>query len=248
MSTNSDIISTGAKIKHLRTTVGLSQLQLENLIGAAPGSVSRMESGRVNPTKETLLAIAAALQLTPNIQGYLFGLAYTDPTEAEIKLVIDQLEPVFEDPHRLAYLLNTKSQILAMSEGFNKLCREVTIDSKALIGKNVLSIMFDPEIGAREFFDPEHFDEMGMHMLAVIHQERHFLLHEPWWQEFMDYLQSLPDVKRLLKLAESNRPNLQSENARKIYFKTPKGDVETIFNVITVPSDPRLFLIEYTTP
>lgn len=53
----------GKKIKEFRKRSGLSQMELEIEVNAAFGSISRIENGLINPTKETLLAIADALQL-----------------------------------------------------------------------------------------------------------------------------------------------------------------------------------------
>jgi transcriptional regulator with XRE-family HTH domain len=55
--------SLGEKIKFYRKRAGLSQLELETSIEASPGSLSRIESGQVNPTKETLSKISRVLKL-----------------------------------------------------------------------------------------------------------------------------------------------------------------------------------------
>jgi len=64
----------GQKVKHFRKRVGYSQMKLENEIEAAYGSISRMESGQVNPTKETLVDIAKALNLETIEIASLFGI------------------------------------------------------------------------------------------------------------------------------------------------------------------------------
>lgn len=53
----------GERIKNFRQRAGISQFNLEIEIGAAPGSLSRIEAGKVNPSKETLLRIINALNL-----------------------------------------------------------------------------------------------------------------------------------------------------------------------------------------
>jgi len=65
---------TGFRIKQFRKRAGLSQMELELRINAAFGSVSRMENGITNPTKETLFAIANALELTSIETASLFGI------------------------------------------------------------------------------------------------------------------------------------------------------------------------------
>jgi len=46
-------IESGRAIRKARLNAELSQMDLELAIGAAFGSISRLESGKVNPTKET---------------------------------------------------------------------------------------------------------------------------------------------------------------------------------------------------
>lgn len=55
----------GQLIRKLRKNAGLSQLELELEIDAAQGSLSRIENGEVNPTKETIHKLINILN--PNI-------------------------------------------------------------------------------------------------------------------------------------------------------------------------------------
>lgn len=68
----------GSKIREFRKRAGMSQLELELSIGAAQGSMSRIESGKVNPTKETLVRIIDILQLTERDAASLFDIPIND--------------------------------------------------------------------------------------------------------------------------------------------------------------------------
>jgi transcriptional regulator with XRE-family HTH domain len=64
----------GEKIKKYRTRSKLSQLDLELEINTSPGRISKIENGKINPDKETIIAISKALELkTPEIAS-LFGI------------------------------------------------------------------------------------------------------------------------------------------------------------------------------
>jgi len=63
----------GQKIKNFRKRSGKSQFELELDIDASPGSISRIESGEVNPTKETIKKIAVTLELSSAETGELLG-------------------------------------------------------------------------------------------------------------------------------------------------------------------------------
>ncbi|CAG1021548.1 hypothetical protein DOJK_01069 [Patescibacteria group bacterium] len=67
----------GKRIKYFRKRANVTQLELELRINASFGSISRMETGLTNPTKETLFAIANALNLTGLETAILFGIDIT---------------------------------------------------------------------------------------------------------------------------------------------------------------------------
>jgi transcriptional regulator with XRE-family HTH domain len=66
-----EVNSVGRKIKYFRVRANFSQLDLELALGAAQGSISRIESGKVNPTKETINHIASILGLNSREQAFL---------------------------------------------------------------------------------------------------------------------------------------------------------------------------------
>lgn len=71
----------GNKIKNYRQKLKLSQMDLELNMGAANGSISRIENGIVKPTKETLSKISKALKLKPSEVADLLGLKIFSPEE-----------------------------------------------------------------------------------------------------------------------------------------------------------------------
>ena len=64
----------GHLIKDYRLKSGKSQMIIECEIGLSLGMLSRIESGKVNPTKETILKIAKSLELDPVETAKLFGI------------------------------------------------------------------------------------------------------------------------------------------------------------------------------
>lgn len=66
--------SIGEKIKLFRKRASISQFELEMRLGMSPGCLSRIESGKVNPQKETLVKIVDLLKLNDIESAYLFGL------------------------------------------------------------------------------------------------------------------------------------------------------------------------------
>src|SRR5689334_10668509 len=63
----------GQKIRNFRIRSGKSQMELELEIGASAGSISRMENGEVNPSKQTLTKIIEVLGLVSFEAASLMG-------------------------------------------------------------------------------------------------------------------------------------------------------------------------------
>lgn len=88
------INSTGEKIRNFRKRAEMSQLDLEVAIDASNGSISRIESGEVNPTKETLLKLIDELDLNLYDAADLFELNLkTDPSQK----IIDEVNALITD-------------------------------------------------------------------------------------------------------------------------------------------------------
>lgn len=77
-------MSIGKRIKQKRDSLGLSQEGLGDMAGITNVTLSRIESGKVNPTKETVTKLAAALGVS---QAYLLG-ETDDPTP--IRRIVEQ--------------------------------------------------------------------------------------------------------------------------------------------------------------
>lgn len=87
-------INYGNKIRTLRKRAGITQLELELRIDAAFGSISRIENGITNPTKETLFAIAKALGLGPFETADLFGINLLNGFNALTPQQFDNIYPI----------------------------------------------------------------------------------------------------------------------------------------------------------
>jgi putative transcriptional regulator len=120
----------GQKIKNFRKRSGMSQLELESAISASPGSISRIESGKVNPTKETLFNISESLQLSPREAGSLFDINITEDlakfieidselsNKKSVKELIDfvtgELKNVFSVKYASVWIFNENSKTLKL--------------------------------------------------------------------------------------------------------------------------------------
>ncbi len=81
-----DKLTLGEKIKFFRTQKKLSQSDLEIEGNISFGTISRIESGQINPTKETLAKIIAALDIKPNQAASLFDINFNDNLARIVKI------------------------------------------------------------------------------------------------------------------------------------------------------------------
>ncbi len=121
----------GQKIKNFRKRASKSQFELELDIDASPGSISRIESGEVNPTKETLMKITEALALTGIESSSLFGV---DPNVASLLKIPSELlnskdlnEILTKSVNNIVYELNLLSGFITIRKG-DKLYAQITTE------------------------------------------------------------------------------------------------------------------------
>lgn len=80
----------GAKLKELRLKKDLSLRYLGQKCGISYSFISSLEKGRFNPSRETVLALAEALNVDPNYLLPLAGYIQTESTKTELLKDIDQ--------------------------------------------------------------------------------------------------------------------------------------------------------------
>lgn len=144
----------GQKIKMFRTQAGMSQLELELSIDAAQGSLSRIESGKVNPTKETLIKIAEALHLDENQVGSLFQIP-TDSTIQAISIISSftqflDLDKVLQTAvNEISEKLNYISVAIFILEGKELHAKFLNQNNASIAGMKVIGKKF-PELWVDE--------------------------------------------------------------------------------------------------
>ena len=120
----------GQKIRKYRLSRNVSQMDLELNIGAAPGSISRIESGKINPTKETLLKIVKALDIQSAEAAELFSIDLNDiiagfskvstvldmnfNLDKILKMIVCEIVPVVNGYYASIWLWDEKDRRLTM--------------------------------------------------------------------------------------------------------------------------------------
>jgi len=119
---NKEYYKLGQKIRNFRIRSGKSQMDLELEIGASAGSLSRIENGEVNPTKETLIKLINILNLSSFESASLFGFEMTDipkllRTTQDITNAKDLDEVLQRAVNDIVFELNLLGSFITLVEG-----------------------------------------------------------------------------------------------------------------------------------
>lgn len=126
-----DSLTIGEKICFYRKRAGMSQLGLEIAIGAAQGSISRIENNWINPTKQTLEKIISVLDLSAFEASDLYNIdvnielkKYVDITkklnskfnlDSALNLITTDLINYVNGKFSVIFLWNKKTNVLEVS-------------------------------------------------------------------------------------------------------------------------------------
>ncbi len=235
--------SLGQKMKFFRNKNCISQFDLEMALGLSAGSVSRIENDLVNPTKETIVKVANFLKLSQAEVAYLLDVNHSDPTPEEVENMINSLRAHFKKKTVFAYLLDNKSIILEISDGFKIIAKLARLDLSKIYNSQVAEVVFDPSLGLRKFI--KDFDNVATSVIAVLKQERDYLIDESWWKELIERLKKQPDFQRLWDSLPDEAINLLEEERRIVEFDLLVKKFEFTYTWTNIPNDPRFVVVEY---
>lgn len=242
MATN---LHVGKRLNYLRKRANFSQLDLETAIDASSGSISRIENGKVNPTKETLHAISKCLELTTTEHAYLLGLVSPLPSEKEITAAIQSVKAYFASSHKFAYLIDDRARFIYVSAGFKRIFKLSEQDVKRLCGTHIFEMMLNPELPVRQYLDEAKFDEFFRLQAARQASTLQLHKHEDWYLELFARLQTYPGFKAEYLDVDPDPSSYLEPEARSIWFDFNGIKVKTIYTREVLKEHPRFTVIEH---
>jgi len=167
-----DTLTLGQKIRNFRKRAGMTQMDLELAVGMANGGISRIENGKVNPSKETLLKIGNILKLNSQEMGELFGI--TTKEEPKLKVMKDILFIILEYLGKNISetdLVNFCQQMLQILDKYININWIAISLSLADVDKNYIQLKYIPEFIFSEFLRRYLLPESSFRKLTLLDNE-----------------------------------------------------------------------------
>lgn len=242
--TSTTKLTLGEKIRNFRKRAGMSQLDLEAAIQTSPGVISRIEAGKVNPTKETLLQIAGILELDKQEVSDLLEIRPLYPTPEEIETAITECKSLLSRDDLLAYLLDDAGRYVAVSNGFINLLNAKEEQVKQIIGSNFMEVALDPKYGIMQFLDFEMNKKIYALELARMIQESRIAL-----ESIPESLTKLDGAAEVLQLMQSlSIEELLDSRQNHVYFDIDGKKIRYTFTREKLKGNNRFELIEFFDP
>jgi len=143
-------LSLGRKIYVLREERKLSQSKLEVEAGLSFGTISRIENGVINPTKETIIKIAKVLNLLDDEYNYLFTSQRSLPDSKEVERIINLYKGKLDSSDIPVYIMDCKFRVWYWNDMVVELLGLSGLKNiEARKGMTTLKIFFSEEFGIR---------------------------------------------------------------------------------------------------
>lgn len=243
METKSTLL--GQRIRYFRKRSGLSQLELETQIGTSAGSISRIENGEVNPTKETLTKIAEILKLLPREIEYLMGITSLPVSEDQIEKVREVMKPYLQKKGTLAYILDDRARTIDASNDFLRMIGYSPENKELVLGKSIIRIVIDPALKVKEHLE-SNYEETLYNLLSRFYVEVGFMEDDPYFSEALEYIKSDEIASRMWSEVTSKKvTDIHLLNRRMVKFNIKGFNVPLVYSVEQIAEYPRFNLVEY---
>lgn len=232
---------TGAKVRKFRINHEMSQLELETELNAASGYISRVEVGKIEPSKEMLLRIAKVFNLKPVEITSLLGIATENPSPQEIEAAISEVEEYFQKSNVYAYLLDEKAVAYNVSKGFLKLLGKESSFVNEIRGRHIDEIILDSKYGVRKYLDESTI--LSQLAVEVARTQLEIDLEQTSLFEGLMQVPDFPTVWEMSK--EMTTSDIFSQINRVGFIKVMGMNLQMRFAREKLKSNPRFEVVEY---
>lgn len=242
-----DNLTLGKRLKFFRERAHISQFDLESQMGAASGMISRIESGKVNPSKETVIGITNILGLIEKETAYLIGDIASPADEQEIKKIKLEIQPYFSNKKVLAYLLDDRNRVIDVSEGFLKFLGWDKGTVEKIHNRTYIEVILDPMFGIKKLLSEKEYPETVESMLNRFYFEMGFMKDDEFYSNTIKTIENEPIANKIWEGILDNPPKFFSTlNSRTVVFKLFGFNVPLVYSIEPMSSNNRFEMIEYT--
>ncbi|MGV8131747.1 MAG: helix-turn-helix domain-containing protein, partial [Candidatus Pacearchaeota archaeon] len=208
------------------------------------GSLSRIENGQTNPTKETLMKISKCLHLREDEIAYLFHIRDLEISEADIQNIIDVSNEMFKDIQVPAYVYDYRWRIWNWNDQLLQFFN-VSIDFvEANRGISIMDLILDETLGIKKQFPPKYYDDFICRQVTKFRNAIFLYRNEPWAIELLEKLKKYPEIT---KYWDNDRMIIDKEVFGSSYMYLYINEKEVLVHISqsVFYSDPRFYLVEY---
>lgn len=235
----------GQRLRRFREAKGFTQQQLELAIDASFGHISRIESGKINPTKETLLKITEVLKLDDETIRFLICVELEPVNKQQIQEAIQDTKEYLDLSKYPSFLTDDYFFVHFWNKKMLELFQVNLKFAETFRGMNILAIMLHPKF--REFMSKQRWESLLINDLVFFMKSVHYFLY-PENQVFKDLISSLskyPEFLTFWNKAEEmcRKAIIPGENL--IFIGKENREVSYYMSTINVIHHPRFRIIEY---
>lgn len=225
-------------------------MDLELEMDAAFGSISRIESNKTNPTRDTVLRLSQVLKLNERELDYLIGFSAVPATISEVQYACQEVAGLFSKPGVIAYLIDDRFRLCAMSDTFRKWLK---IDGKTfeqvMFLKNYIALLLEPEYGLSHYIAGTGVYFNLKLLLLRFKYQMGFMFDDVSFAEAIDAIEENPMAKAVWEHISTGSGTLKSayisNQERKTHFNINGQKVSLQYATEPLQKYRRFDVVEY---
>jgi transcriptional regulator with XRE-family HTH domain len=225
----------------------MSQFDLEMELEASPGSISRIENGKVNPTKETLVKITEILKLSDREKSYTYGELKLPAGEEEIEVLRKDMSDYLSTKGVLAYIVDDRYRMIDVSKDFFKFLGVKPELKNSILNQNLFEILLDPRFNIVSTIEPREVQTTFENLIRRFYAEMGFMIYDEQFQKISNLLKSNKLTKNIVEVvSKEKKVIMQDFGKRRVNFKVFGLNFPMYYSDEPILSNRRFELIEYT--
>jgi len=234
--------------------VGISQIDLSLKIGwENPSTLSRIEQGRIVPTKETVIKIFEALEVHSGIINFILMknlYLYSEPLDHDyVNKILKELKPYIDKLFYPAFISFFPSNSLEINLYMNKIALMVLIGndnstefSEAIFSQDILEITSDRNHPfSKLIINREEFLRLMISNIHIAYNDTHKE------REYVGKLMKYPDFNRFWEESKNKDfSDFKLFNIPFVYNSPLVGEISFFIQKIPVLEDARFFIQQFS--